>query len=97
MAGDTGQPLPVTIDDIRAAAERIAPYIHHTPLLASAALSAMVGCELRFKGEHLQRGGSFKIRGALNKLLALSARERQRGAVAFRRGTMPRVSRSQLG
>lgn len=80
------QTLPVTIDDVRAAAERIAPYIHHTPLLSSAALSAMAGCDLRLKAEHLQRSGSFKLRGALNKLLSLSEAERERGVVAFSSG-----------
>lgn len=78
--------LPVTIDDVRAAAERIAPYIHRTPLLTSAALSAQAGCELRLKAEHLQRSGSFKLRGALNKLLSLSEAERRRGVVAFSSG-----------
>lgn len=78
--------LPVTIDDIRAAAARIRPYIHYTPLLENAALSAMTGSDLRFKAEHLQRAGSFKIRGALNKLLSLSESERGRGVVAFSSG-----------
>jgi threonine dehydratase len=78
--------LPVTIDDVRAAAERIAPYIHHTPLLSSATLSAMAGCDLQLKAEHLQRGGSFKLRGALNRLLSMSEAERRRGVVAFSSG-----------
>ncbi len=78
--------LPVTIDDVRAAAERIAPYVHHTPLLTSAALSRMTGADLRLKAEHLQRSGSFKIRGALNRLLALTDDERRRGVVAFSSG-----------
>lgn len=80
------QGLPVTIDDVRVAAERIAPYIHHTPLMKSAALSTMTGADLRLKAEHLQRSGSFKLRGALNKLLALSEAERRNGVVAFSSG-----------
>lgn len=80
------QTLPVTLDDVRAAAERIAPYIHRTPLLTSATLSEMTGCDLRLKAEHLQRSGSFKLRGALNKLLALSEAERRAGVVAFSSG-----------
>jgi threonine dehydratase len=79
-------PLPVTLEDIRAAAERIAPYVHRTPLLTCATLSDMAGCELRLKGEHLQRSGSFKLRGALNRLLSLSPDERRRGVVAFSSG-----------
>lgn len=78
--------LSVTIDDIRAAAERLAPYIHRTPLLANTTLSRMAGCDLRWKAEHLQRSGSFKIRGALNRLLSLTDNERQRGVVAFSSG-----------
>ncbi len=78
--------LPVTLDDVQAAAERIAPYIHHTPLFSSATLSRMTGSDLRLKGEHLQLSGSFKIRGALNKLLALSEAERHSGVVAFSSG-----------
>lgn len=82
----TTQVLPITIDDIRAAAERIAPYIHHTALLTNATLSEMAGCDMRLKAEHVQRSGSFKIRGALNKLLTLTAAERERGVVAFSSG-----------
>lgn len=78
--------LSVTIDDIRAAAKRLAPYIHRTPLLANTTLSRMAGCDLRWKAEHLQRSGSFKIRGALNRLLSLTDNERQRGVVAFSSG-----------
>jgi threo-3-hydroxy-L-aspartate ammonia-lyase len=78
--------MDVTIGGIEAAAERLAPYIHHTPLLGSATLSAMAGCELRIKAEHLQRSGSFKIRGALNKLLTLDPPVRERGVVAFSSG-----------
>lgn len=79
-------PVSVSVEDIRAAAERIAPYVHVTPLLTSSALSAACGCELRLKGEHLQRSGSFKLRGALNRLLAMSAAERAGGVVAFSSG-----------
>jgi threonine dehydratase len=78
--------LAVSPDDILAAAARIAPYIHKTPLLTSRSLSKACGCELRLKGEHLQRGGSFKLRGALNHLLSLTPAERARGVVAFSSG-----------
>ncbi len=76
----------VTPETIEAAAARLEPYIHHTPLISSATLSALAGCDLRLKGEHLQRGGSFKLRGALNKLLTLGVAERARGVVAFSSG-----------
>lgn len=77
---------PVGLDDIRAAASRLASYIHRTPLLKSASLSSAAGVEVRLKCENLQRAGSFKIRGALNALLQLSPSERQRGVVAFSSG-----------
>jgi threonine dehydratase len=86
MAQIIEQTLPVTLDDVRAAAERIAPYIHRTPLLQSATLSALTDSDFRLKAEHLQRSGSFKLRGALNKLLALTEAERQPGVVAFSSG-----------
>jgi threonine dehydratase len=76
----------ITLDDVRAAAERIAPYIHRTPLLTCRSLSVQAGCELFLKGEHLQRSGSFKLRGALNRLLCLTPAERARGVVAFSSG-----------
>jgi threo-3-hydroxy-L-aspartate ammonia-lyase len=78
--------MSVTLQDIEAAAARLEPYIHHTPLLESATLSRMAGRELRLKAEHLQRGGSFKLRGALNKLLSLDVAQRQQGVVAFSSG-----------
>ena len=78
--------MTVSFDDIRIAAQRLQPYIHLTPLLSSATLSKLAGCELRLKAEHLQRGGSFKLRGALNKLLSLDETARARGVVAFSSG-----------
>lgn len=78
--------LPVSAADVLAAAERISQYVHRTPLLSCESLSLRCGCELRLKGEHLQRSGSFKLRGALNRLLLLSDDQRQRGVVAFSSG-----------
>ncbi|MFN8591451.1 MAG: threonine/serine dehydratase [Thermomicrobiales bacterium] len=76
----------VTIEDIRAAAERIAPYIHHTPTLPSATLSRMTGTRLGLKAENLQRTGSFKARGALNAVLQLTPEQRARGVVTMSAG-----------
>lgn len=78
--------LAVTLDDVRAASERIRPWIHRTPLLTSHSLSERLGYEVRLKCENLQRAGSFKIRGAMNALLQLDAGQRQRGVVAFSSG-----------
>ncbi|GAA6737382.1 MULTISPECIES: threonine/serine dehydratase [Thermus] len=59
------------LQEIREAARRIAPYVHKTPLLTSKSLDALLGKTLLFKGEHLQKTGSFKARGALSKALTL--------------------------
>ena len=74
------------VEDVRAAAGRIRPFVHHTPLLPNHSLSEKIGVEVRLKCENLQRAGSFKIRGAMNALLQLSDAERRRGVVAFSSG-----------
>jgi threonine dehydratase len=76
----------IDLADIRAAADRIRPWIHRTPLLASRSLSERIGVEVRLKCENLQRAGSFKIRGAMNALLQLDSEQRKRGVVAFSSG-----------
>ena len=76
----------LAIDDVRAAAERLRGRIARTPVLSSEAFDDASGSRVFFKCENLQRAGSFKIRGALNKLLSLSADERRRGVVAFSSG-----------
>jgi threonine dehydratase len=59
-------------DDVRAAQQRIAPYIHHTPVLTSSYLNQLTGAELFFKCENLQKVGAFKARGACNAVFGLS-------------------------
>ena len=66
-----GRQLPISIDDVRAAAERIAPLAHRTPLLRSRTLDARVGAPVALKAENLQRAGAFKFRGACNAVAAL--------------------------
>ena len=78
--------VTTALADVRAAAARIAPRIHRTPLLPNRSLSERIGVEVRLKCENLQRAGSFKIRGALNALLQLGDAERRRGVVAFSSG-----------
>jgi threonine dehydratase len=75
-----------TIDDIRAAARRIEGLARRTPLLESPALNKKFGARLLFKPEVLQRTGSFKFRGAYNKIASLTKEERARGVVAFSSG-----------
>lgn len=70
-----------TLDDIRAAALRIAPYAHHTPVLTSRTLEKLAGCEIYFKCENFQRAGAFKFRGACNAVFSLSDEEAARGVV----------------
>lgn len=76
----------ITLTDILEARERIAPYIIRTPLLRTPALDDILGCEVYLKLENLQYTGSFKLRGASNRLLALSPEERSRGVVCASSG-----------
>jgi len=76
----------ISLDDIRAAAQRIAGAVEHTPFLHSRTLSRLTGAQAYLKFENLQFTASFKERGALNKLAALSAEERRRGVIAMSAG-----------
>ena len=75
-----------TAADVAEAHLRIRDWIVETPVLESDALSRRIGTRVLLKAECLQRGGSFKIRGALNRLLQLSHAERSAGVVAFSSG-----------
>jgi threonine dehydratase len=77
---------PPTIDDIRAARERIDGQVVRTPMLISRTLSEVIGAEIWLKFENLQFTAAYKERGALNKLLQLSAEERARGVIAASAG-----------
>jgi threonine dehydratase len=72
--------------DVLAAAARIAPHAHATPVLRSRTLDAMAGCELHFKCEPLQRAGAFKFRGACNAVWSLDAGTAARGVVTHSSG-----------
>lgn len=76
----------VTPDDIERAAERISVLVQKTPVLHSRLVDAAAGAHVFFKCENLQRGGSFKLRGALNFLISLGEQERKRGIVTFSSG-----------
>ena len=78
--------VPPTIDDIRAAAARIAPHLHHTPLLGSHSLSELTGYKLSFKCENLQKTGSFKPRGALNRVATLDPMATNSGIITISAG-----------
>ena len=77
---------PPTIDDIRAAAERIEGAIVRTPMLMSRTLSERIGAEVWLKFENLQFTSAYKERGALNKLLQLTDEERARGVITASAG-----------
>src|SRR6266699_498279 len=76
----------ISLDDVRRARERIGDRLHRTPLLTSATLSEQVGADVFFKAELLQRTGSFKPRGVLNKLSTLSDEEKRRGVISISAG-----------
>jgi threonine dehydratase len=76
----------VTIDDIRAAAARFDATVRRTPMLPFSTLSTALGADVWLKAENLQHTGSFKIRGAANRIAALSDDERRRGVIAASAG-----------
>src|ERR1019366_7091873 len=76
----------VTLSQIQAAMGRIRESIRLSPLVHSEVLSASAGNEIYLKLENLQRTGSFKERGALNRILTLTQEERQRGVIAASAG-----------
>ncbi|MBE7218753.1 MAG: pyridoxal-phosphate dependent enzyme, partial [Caulobacteraceae bacterium] len=76
----------LTLDDIRAAADRIAGRVERTPCRRSRTLSAITGAEVWVKFENLQFTASFKERGALNKLLQLDEAQKRAGVIAASAG-----------
>jgi threonine dehydratase len=76
----------LSLDDVYRARERIDGRLHRTPLLSSRTLSEQIGVDVHFKAELLQRTGSFKPRGVLNKLSTLSDEEKGRGVISISAG-----------
>ena len=83
---DLGLDLDVELEEIRAAAARLAPHVRETPTVYSYTFSEATGADVHLKLENLQRTGSFKVRGALNKILLLPEEARARGLVAASAG-----------
>jgi len=75
-----------TYDDVAAAAARIAPVAHRTPVLRSRLVNEIVGADVVFKCENLQRMGAFKFRGAYNALAQFSPEQRRAGVVTYSSG-----------
>ncbi len=78
--------MSIGLKEIRSAREAIASSVDRTPLVASRSLSLRVGFPVYLKLENLQKTGSFKIRGAVNRLSLLTAAERRRGVIAASAG-----------
>ncbi len=79
----------IDLNDIKAAEkniETVRTHVHRTPLMSCSSIRQIVGGEVYFKCENLQKTGSFKIRGAFNKLLSLSEEERKKGVVCYSSG-----------
>ncbi|HVY88394.1 MAG TPA: threonine/serine dehydratase [Hyphomonadaceae bacterium] len=85
MIVDPLKDLP-TLEDVEDAARRLKGVAIHTPLLRSEALDAAIGAPVWIKPETLQRTGSFKMRGAWNRISRIPAADRKRGVVAFSSG-----------
>ena len=77
---------PPTLEDVRDAARRIAPYLRPTPLFEYPSLSELAGCEVLVKHENHQPVGAFKVRGGVNLVSRLSEDERHRGVIAASTG-----------
>ncbi len=86
MPDSADHPLPLSLEDVRAAAGMIAGQVERTPLSHSRTLSQITGAEVWVKFENLQFTASFKERGALNKLSHLSEAERRAGVIAMSAG-----------
>lgn len=82
---DTGIRVP-SIDDVRAAHQRIKPYIHETPVLTSSYLNELTGAQLFFKCENFQKAGAFKVRGASNAVFSLTDEEASKGVATHSSG-----------
>ena len=76
----------LSLEEIFQARNRLAPYVYHTPLLHLHALDPLLGCQVYVKAECMQLTHSFKIRGALNRILQLTPEERARGVVTASSG-----------
>ncbi len=73
-------------EDLLQCQQRIAPYIHNTPVMSSQLIEKLVGSKLYFKCENFQRMGAFKMRGAVNAIMQLSDEQKSRGVVTHSSG-----------
>jgi threo-3-hydroxy-L-aspartate ammonia-lyase len=78
--------VSLSLDDVRAAAERLSGVAHRTPVLTSRTLDERTGATAFLKAENLQRGGAFKFRGAYTMISSLGPEQRAAGVVAYSSG-----------
>src|SRR5436309_414395 len=76
----------ISLNDFQEAAKVVSSFAYHTPLLTSRLLSERTGFDVRLKAELFQKGGSFKLRGPLNKFQHLTSEQRQRGVICSSAG-----------
>jgi threonine dehydratase len=79
-------PVPIGIEDIRQVAERIAPWVHRTPVMTCRALDVRCGASVFLKCENFQKVGAFKFRGAINAIGQLSDADRRAGVITHSSG-----------
>lgn len=91
MIGDFGSTIGLNLKEIYIAKKRIDGLVRRTPLVDSAALSKFIGTKVVLKAENLQITGSFKLRGATNKIRSLSEAQRRRGVLAVSTGNHGRA------
>ena len=85
-SSETSNPSGVEFQDVQAAAQRIAPFAHRTPVVQNATLDRLAGAQLFFKCENLQKIGAFKFRGACNAVLQLDNEQAPKGVVTHSSG-----------
>jgi len=78
--------LSINLENIKAASNRLKRYVRHTPLLRGDKLDKVINCKVYLKPECLQITGSFKLRGATNKMLTLTDEEKAKGIIASSSG-----------
>jgi threonine dehydratase len=78
--------LSLTREDFEEARRRVAPHVHHTPLVTSRSLSDLTGFDIRLKAEVFQKGGAYKVRGPTNLIALLTDEEKARGVICSSAG-----------
>jgi threonine dehydratase len=78
--------MPVSYEDVAAAARRLAGHAHRTPIMTSQQVDSRTGCRVFFKCENFQRVGAFKFRGAFNAISQLTTDQKARGVLAYSSG-----------